>query len=172
MEKWDLLDNKRRPTGKFIYRGDVVPEGFYHQVVHVCIFNKDGKMLIQKRHPSKKKWAKLWDISCGGAAIRGEDTHQAASRELFEELGIDHDFSKEKFLLTITYEKGFDDYFCLIYDFLDIKSLKIQKEELTDIRWASLDSIEDMIDSGDFVPYSKDMIGLIFKLKDAQSYIG
>lgn len=171
MEKWDLLDNKRRPTGKYIYRGDEIPDGYYHQVVHVCIFSKEGKILIQKRHPHKKKWGSLWDLSCGGAVIFGEDSNQAATRELSEELGLYHDFSKDKFLMTITYEKGFDDYFCLVVDELDLSSLSLQKSEVSKVSWASLDQIESLIDEGEFVPYSKEMISLIFLLKDSKSYI-
>lgn len=171
MEKWDLLDNKRKVTGKFIYRGEKIPEDYYHQVVHVCIFNKNKQMLIQKRHKDKNKWGSLWDISCGGAAIYGEDTNKAASRELYEELGITHDFSKEKILLTISYEKGFDDYYCLMFDYLDLKTLRLQKEEVTEVKWASLDEIRNMIDRNVFVPYSKELISLIFLLKDSKSYI-
>ncbi|MDD7305707.1 MAG: NUDIX domain-containing protein [Peptoniphilaceae bacterium] len=171
MEKWDLLDNKRRITGKYINRGDELPKGYYHQLIHVCIFNKEKKMLIQKRHPKKNKRPSLWDISCGGAVLAGEDTHTAASRELFEELSIDHDFSKEKILMTLTYEQGFDDYFSLYLPSLDIKNLKLQKDELTEVSFASLDEILALIEKGEFVPYRKELISLIFVLRNSKSYI-
>ncbi|MDD7463689.1 MAG: NUDIX domain-containing protein [Anaerococcus sp.] len=171
MEKWDLLDNKRNITGKFIYRGEEIPEGYYHQVIHVCIFNKNGELLIQKRHPNKNKWPSLWDLSCGGAVVFGEDSNGAASRELFEELGLSHDFSKDKFLMTITYEKGFDDYYCLLVDKMDLGKLSLQEEEVVDVAWASLSQIKNMIERGDFIPYSEELISLIFLLKDKKSYI-
>lgn len=171
MEKWDLLDNKRNRTGKFIYRGDDIPDGLYHQVIHVCIFNKKGQMLIQKRHESKNKWESLWDLSCGGAVVFGEDSHEGAKRELFEELGLVHDFSKDKILMTITYEKGFDDYFAIIYNHLNINDLNLQESEVEEVRWASLSEIEDMLEKGTFVPYSKEQISLIFLLKNSKSYI-
>ena len=39
MELWELYDIDRQKTGKIIKRGDKVPKGYYHTVVHVCIFN-------------------------------------------------------------------------------------------------------------------------------------
>lgn len=171
MEKWDLLDNKRNITGKFIYRGEEIPDGFYHQVIHICIFNEKDQLLIQKRHKNKNKWPSLWDLSCGGAVVFGEESHEAAKRELFEELGLVHDFSKDKFLITITYEKGFDDYFAISYDNLNINDLKLQETEVEEVKWASLDEIENMIDNNFFVPYSKEQIKLLFLLKNSKSYI-
>lgn len=171
MEKWDLLDNKRNRTGKYVYRGEEIPQGFYHQVVHICIFNKNNQMLIQKRSDLKNKWPGLWDLSCGGAAIFGEDTHQAASRELYEELGLSYDFSKDIPLLTVTYEKGFDDYFAIIVDDSNLEKIVLQKEEVDSVKWADLCEIKNMVDKKNFVPYSKDQLGLIFLLKDSKSYI-
>lgn len=47
MELWDLYDIDRRKTGETHVRGVDVPEGRYHMVVHVVIFNSRGEMLIQ-----------------------------------------------------------------------------------------------------------------------------
>lgn len=171
MEMFDLLDNKRKISGKFIERGKPIPDSYYHQVVHICIFNKDGKLLVQKRHKSKNKWPNLWDLSCGGAVIKGEDPHQAAKRELFEELGIDYDFSKDKILMTLTYEKGFDDYFAIVFENLDIENLKLQKTEVEKVMWLELWEIEKLMDQKDFVPYYKEHIRLLFLLKNSKSYI-
>jgi len=48
MEKLDLYDINKVRTGKTYNRGERVPEGYYRLVVHCCIFNKEGKLLIQK----------------------------------------------------------------------------------------------------------------------------
>ena len=45
-------------------------------------------MLIQKRAHEKKAWPDLWEVSAGGSALAGEDSWQAAEREVFEELGL------------------------------------------------------------------------------------
>lgn len=68
MEIFDLYDRDRFPTGEVMPRGQKPPIGRYHLVVHICIFNQEGQMLIQKRSQQKGFWAGLWDVSVGGAA--------------------------------------------------------------------------------------------------------
>ena len=57
MESFDLYDVNRNKTGKTLERGNKVPEGLYRLVVHACIFNSEGKMLIQKRVATKSGWS-------------------------------------------------------------------------------------------------------------------
>ena len=42
-------------------------------VVHVCIFNSKGEMLIQKRADDIVRWPGYWDVSVGGGASAGDD---------------------------------------------------------------------------------------------------
>ena len=46
MEIWDLYNELREVTGKEHIRGEEIPEGYYHLVVHVWIKNKKGEYLI------------------------------------------------------------------------------------------------------------------------------
>ena len=101
MELFDLYDDERRLTGETIERGAPLPESRYHLVIHICILGSDGKMLIQQRQPFKKSFPGKWDVSVGGSAVAGENSRQAASRELYEELGISHDFSHDRPMLTV-----------------------------------------------------------------------
>lgn len=78
MEKWDLYDIHRNKLAKQIVRGDKMASDEFHLVVHVCIFNSQGEMLIQQRQPFKKEWPNLWDITCGGSAIAGETSQQVS----------------------------------------------------------------------------------------------
>ena len=43
MELWDVYDINRNKTGKTAVRGEGLPEGGYHLVVHVCIIGSDGR---------------------------------------------------------------------------------------------------------------------------------
>ena len=71
MELFDLYTADREKTGQTMVRGEPTPEGFYRLVVHVCIFNPEGQMLIQQRQPFKRGWANLWDVTVGGCAVAG-----------------------------------------------------------------------------------------------------
>ena len=101
MELFDLYTADRVKTGRTMVRGGQTPEGFYRLVVHVCIFNLEGKMLIQQRQPFKKGWSNLWDVTVGGSAISGDSSRSAAERETLEELGLSIDLTDIRPTMTI-----------------------------------------------------------------------
>lgn len=142
-------------------RGDPVPNGRYHLVVHVCIFNTKGEMLIQQRQATKPTWSGMWDLTVGGAVASGESSHLGARREVAEEIGLDVDFSETAPAMSITFPDGFDDYYILERD-LDIAALRFQPEEVQGAKWASLEDIFTMIDNGEFIPYHKAFIAFLF----------
>ena len=80
MELWDVYDADRRRTGRVIERGNGFGYEAYHLIVHVCIFNAAGEMLIQRRASDKAYLPGLWDVSAGGSAVAGEDSWQARER--------------------------------------------------------------------------------------------
>ena len=46
MEKWDLYTKYREKTGREHIRGEEIPDGFYHLVVHVWIKNDKGQLKV------------------------------------------------------------------------------------------------------------------------------
>ena len=161
MERFDLYDSRRRFTGRTIARGEDVPDGLRRLVVHVCVFNDKGEMLIQQRQSFKEGWPNLWDVSVGGGVQAGETTQQAARRELQEELGLEFDFENETPMLTTTFRKGFDDLY-IIHLEPDLDTLRLQPEEVQAVRWAGRDEVLAMIDSGTFIPYSRPFMEYVF----------
>ena len=54
MELWDIYDIDRVRTGRVAQRGKPASEGGlgegeYHLVVHICVFNGRGQLLLQQR---------------------------------------------------------------------------------------------------------------------------
>ncbi len=164
MELWDAYDINRQPAGRDLVRGEPMPKGCFHVVVHVCIFNSKGEMLIQQRQPFKKGWPNLWDVSCGGSILKGETSQMGAHRELLEELGIDYDFSGIRPNFTYNFNVGFDDFY-LIEKEQDLNELKLQYEEVQRAEWASLEKILKMLDEGNFIPYYKSLIPMLFEVR-------
>ncbi|MBG9783313.1 NUDIX hydrolase [Shouchella lehensis] len=162
MEKWDLIDRNRTKLEKQIMRGDPMEPDEFHLVVHVCIFNSKGDMLIQQRQPFKYGWPNLWDITCGGSAVAGDTSQQAASRELFEELGISYDFKTIRPHITINFDRGFDDYYLIEQD-IDLTKLVLQSEEVKAAKWASKEEILTLIQLGEFVPYYEGLLSFLFE---------
>lgn len=165
MELLDLYTKDRVLTGMTVKRGERVPNGYYGLVVHICIFNKKGEMLIQRRSPSKALFPDLWDITAGGCVISGEKSEDAARRELFEEIGLDVSFETIRPSMTIHYEDGFDDVYMIVRD-ADIEKLTLQPEEVCAVKWASKEEILSMIEDGTFIPYFKERISYLFAVKD------
>lgn len=168
MELFDLYTAEREKTGKTMVRGDRTPDGYYRLVVHVCIFDREGRMLIQQRQPFKQGWSNLWDISVGGSAVAGDSSRSAAERETLEELGLAIDLTDERPSMTLYWENGFDDYYLLTMD-LDLNTLRLQPEEVQAVRWAGKEEILQMIDDGRFIPYDKSQIELLFFRRNHRS---
>lgn len=165
MEIVDLYDFRRQSTGETMVRGNPVPAGRYRNVIHICVFNSAGQMLIQQRQSNAHSFPNLWDVSVGGGVSQGETPQMAATREIREELGLSYDFSQIPPTVTVTFFEGFDDVF-IIHMELQPDQLRLQPEEVQDARWATLEEILSMIDNGIFIPYRKSFIDLLFFLRD------
>lgn len=170
MELWDIYDIDRVRTGRVAQRGKPASEGGlgegeYHLVVHICVFNGRGQLLLQQRQKDKEGYPNLWDVSAAGSALAGENSAAAASRELREELGLVHDFTKERPFWTTHFERGFDDWYFIRIE-ANINDLRLQPEEVQDAKWADLAELERMLDSGEMVPYYRDLVRLWFVMKD------
>lgn len=165
MEVWDVYNKDRQKTGKTMVRGEMFDEDSFHLVVHACIFNKNGEMLIQKRQPFKKGWPDMWDISAGGSALKGDTSQQAMERELFEELGVRFNLDNVRPNITIHFDHGFDDIYLLEKE-LDLSELVLQYEEVQQVKWAGMEEILSKVEKGEFIPYYKELIELFFKMRN------
>jgi len=87
-EMLDLVDDEDRVVGR-ARRSEVHgnPDRL-HRVVHVLVFDREGRIFLQKRGPGKLVQPNRWDTSVGGHVDAGESREAAVRRELAEELGI------------------------------------------------------------------------------------
>ena len=168
MEKWDLYTLDRVKTNRVITRGDDIPKNLYHLVVHVCIFNAKNQMLIQQRQSFKEGWPNMWDLTVGGSAMIGENSRQAAMREVAEELGLKIDLENTSPVITKYFSEGFDDIYILEKE-IDISKLILQYEEVQAVKWAGIEEILDMIGLKKFIPYDESFIHFLFHLHQANS---
>ena len=164
MEIWDVYDKDRNLTGKQMKRGETFKQGAYHVVIHVCLFNKRGEMLIQQRQPDKENWKNMWDVTVGGSAIASETSQQAAEREVKEEIGYTLHLQDKRPSLTVNFENGFDDHYLIEIE-LNIKDITLPTEEVQQVKWASKEEIFNMISGGLFIPYHKSLISLLFDMR-------
>ncbi len=140
----DLYDKNSNKTDKTYYKGDKIPNGYYPMVVMVVIRNSNGEFLMQKRSKSK---GGDWGVT-GGHPKSGETPIEGIITEVKEELGLD--FSNEEFIL---YDSGCDGKDCYKMYFvnkdIDINDITIQEEELSEVRWFSMDELKHMAKIGE-----------------------
>ena len=165
-ELWDVYDRNRIKIGA-MRRGDPVPAGGYRLVVHVCVFNRRGEMLIQQRQPFKHGWPNRWDLTVGGCAVADDTSQTAAEREFREELGYPLELGDARPRLTVPFAQGFDDYYIVERE-IGPGALTLQHEEVQAVRWASQEEILRMIDDERFIPYHKSLIALLFDLRGCE----
>ena len=168
MEKWDLYTLDRVKTNRVITRGDDIPKNLYHLVVHVCIFNAKNQMLIQQRQSFKEGWPNMWDVTVGGSAMIGENSRQAAMREVAEELGLKIDLENIPPVITKYFSEGFDDIYILEKE-IDISNLILQYEEVQAVKWVGFEEILDMIRLKKFISYDESFIQFLFHLHQVNS---
>lgn len=99
---------------------------------------------MQKRVESK---GGDWGVT-GGHPKSGETPIEGIITEVKEELGLD--FSKENF---IEYDSGCDGKDCYKMYFvtkdININDITIQQEELSEVRWFTMDELKGMVNSGE-----------------------
>ena len=164
MELWNIYDQYRHMTDRIHERGQEMMAGDYHLVVHVWIVNDDGQFLIQRRQPWKIGFPGMWDCSAAGAAVMGDDSEQAAIREVKEEIGIDLDIENGERLFTVKFQRGFDDIW-LVRQNVAIEDLHLQEEEVAEAKWVSEAEIREMTRTGEFVPFT--YLDLLFDMANA-----
>ncbi len=115
MELWDLYTKYRQKTGKEHVRGEKIPDGCYHLVVHVWIRNSKGEYLISQRSATRPTFPLMWEC-VGGSVLKGESSIEGAIRETKEEVGLDVEPERGKLLFSkirgndVKYEcKAFND---------------------------------------------------------------
>lgn len=135
-----------------------------HRVVHILVFDKKGRLLLQKRSLNKDVAPGKWDTSVGGHVNPGEDIFAAAKREMKEELGI------EKLGLEYLYSYLFSNHVEseLVSTFSCVYNGKVlfNKEEIEEIAFWDFEEIRANLGKNEFSGHFEKEIRTFFKKAD------
>jgi 8-oxo-dGTP pyrophosphatase MutT (NUDIX family) len=138
-ELWELRDEQERPTGKYMYRGERIPEGYWHIVVTIWTLTADGRILLTRRHPDKH-FALLWEGTAGSVQA-GESSLEGALRELREETGLRAEPGQLRLLSSERGESVFLDTYLYVCPEKE-PALTLQPEEVVEARFVPLGEMD------------------------------
>ena len=150
MELWDLLDKDRNPLGLTHPRGRQypMPPHTYHTVVSVFTVDRENRLLLTLRAPTKGMYPGYWEFT-GGSGVAGEDSLTSAWRELSEETGIAVPKDELTLLGTLREPSAFMDcYLCRLDQLGEDVTIALQEGETVDSKWVTFCEFETMIHKG------------------------
>lgn len=161
----DILDSiTGEKTGEKILKKVAHKDGTWHGSIHILIVNEEkNKTLLQKRCELKDLYPNTWDIAVGGHISAGEDDFISAERELEEELGLNPKDYKLEFLGKTkeclnnngVISNEFVSIF-VVYANIDIHSITLQEEEVSEIKWCSKEELNKFIEDKVIIPHEKE----------------
>ena len=154
-ELWDLYNALGEPLCETHERGKPLPEGKYHLVANILPVNRDGRILITRRHP-EKNFGGMWETT-GGAVTAGETALRGAVRELFEETGLSalpEELLYRGEIIRAGKHGGNTIHKFYLYrgDFSE-RDIRLQEGETVDFRLCTPSEIKAMTDRGEFIAH-------------------
>lgn len=154
MEKIEVLNEKGEKTGEVVSREEVHRLGLWHKCVHIWIVNEKNEILLQKRSAQKIMSPNKWTTATSGHLSAGDSSMQGALRELSEEIGLRVKEDELNYLFSVkestvnevkhVLDNELIDVYLIKKD-VDIEELKLQEEEVSDVKWFSYDEFRKMV---------------------------
>ena len=151
-EKVIIVDRDNRPMG-VVPRYKMRREGLIHRATYIVVFNEKRHVFMQKRTMDKDFLPGYYDAAAGGVLQEGEDYDTSASRELYEELGVQAPLEK---LFDFYYEVESQKMWGRAYACFHEGPFRLQAEE---------------IESGAFHPISDILTGIISPISPDTFYV-
>ncbi len=156
MELWDLYNERRELIGRDHIRGEEVPQGFYHLVVHIWIRNSKGEYLISQRSADRPTCPLMWEC-VGGSVLKGEDSRTGALRETREEVGLLLSLEDGKLVYSVVSRvvngvKFTDILDVWLFEYDGPVSLEqATTKEVAQVVWMTKEEIQALFDNGKLV---------------------
>lgn len=132
-EWFDIVDENGHAVGTATRARCHDGSKLLHPVVHVHVFNSQGKLLLQKRKLTKDIQPGKWDTSVGGHIQAGEFLEDAIRREVLEEIGIEVDPARLRTIGRYLFESEIEREYVYSYACTHDGPFRIQEEEIDEV---------------------------------------
>ncbi len=111
--------------------------GKLHRAFSLFVFDRRGRLLVQRRAASKRLWPGYWSNSCCSHPRRGEDMDAAVRRRLGEELGLS---CAMRFLFKFRYHaqydaEGAEHELCSVFAGSSDATPQLNRREISELRY-------------------------------------
>lgn len=149
----DILTDEGNSTREVRLKSEAHQLGLFHATVHIWFYTDNGQILMQKRGAQKETFPNHWDVSVAGHIHAGESIEEAVIREVHEEIGLIVDAKQLQEIKIrknqIIHANGIrDNEFQHVFIsklHTEINELKMQAEEVADLRLFTMDTITDSL---------------------------
>jgi len=150
-EEWlPLVDEQGNVLGKAPRSACHSDKSLLHPVVHVHFFDEQGRIFLQKRPENKETQPGKWDTAVGGHISAGETLEQGLQKEVREEIGITQ--ADYQFIKHYVWESDIERELVYLFFAKTNQNIKINREELADGKFWTLDKVKNQLEKGIFTP--------------------
>ncbi len=154
----DVLDPEGNHTGMTADIFDVHHHGHWHRTANVYIVNSKNEVLFQRRSKTHMVFPGMWQFGAGGHILSGQSSLEGVKDETKDELGLDipdKDFifigtsiKKEEHSPRQKFDYEYQDNY-LVYKDIELKDMKKQESELSDIAWFPMEEVRAKMEARD-----------------------
>ena len=149
-ELFDIIDEEDIVIGQEM-RSVVHQRGLWHRGVHVLLFTRDGKLLVQQRSKDRVHSPLALDCSVSEHVKAGEDYYAAAMRGLLEEMGVEGIDIKPLVKFKMKYGPNDNEISELYQGLVDPDSVNFDPVEIERIDYYSLHELQKFVKNKEFV---------------------
>ncbi len=117
-------------------------QGLWHRGVHVLLFDRSGRMLVQQRSRTRVHAPLALDCSVSEHVQAGEDYHQAAIRGLAEELGLSGISLQPLVKFRMNYGPNDNEISLLYRGEISLQLIRFDPQEVEHVEYLSLPDLE------------------------------